>query len=45
MLSGLIIALSLLLPATLLAAEWKMITDPPGAPQTMILLTNGDVMT
>ena len=45
MLSGLIIALSLLLPATLLAAEWKRINDPPAAPQTMLVLTNGDVMT
>lgn len=38
------IALGLLLPTLSVAAEWKRITDPPAAPQNMVLLTNGDVM-
>jgi hypothetical protein len=39
------LALGLLLPIVSIAAEWKRITDPPAAPQTMVLLTNGDIMT
>ena len=39
------IAVGLLLPFLSVAAEWKRITDAPAAPQTMVLLTNGDVMT
>jgi len=39
------IAFGLLLPLMSVAAEWKRITDPPAAPQNMVLLTNGDVMT
>ena len=39
------IALGLLLPTMSVAAEWKRITDPPAAPQNMVVLTNGDVMT
>jgi len=37
--------LTFLLATTGLAAEWQRITDPPAAPQNMLLLTNGDVMT
>src|SRR5689334_18928185 len=33
-----------LLSTTVLAAKWERITDPPAAPQNMVLLTNGDVM-
>jgi hypothetical protein len=39
-----VIVLTFLLE-TALAAEWKRITDPPAAPQNMLLLTNGEVMT
>ena len=39
------LALCLLIPLVSVAAEWKRITDPPAAPQTMVLLTNGEVMT
>ena len=28
----------------MLVAEWERITDAPAAPQNMMLLTNGDVM-
>ena len=38
------VVLFFLLSTAALAAEWKRITDPPAAPQTMLLLTNGDVM-
>ncbi len=40
-----LIVLTFLLTTTALAAEWKRITDPPAAPQTMLLLTNGEIMT
>jgi hypothetical protein len=39
------IVFTCLLSTTALAAEWQRITDPPAAPQNMLLLTNGDVMT
>src|SRR6516165_2384791 len=38
------IALGLLLPVMSVAADWTRITDPPAAPQNMVLLTNGEVM-
>ena len=38
------IVFTILLSTTAVAAEWKRITDPPAAPQTMLVLTNGDVM-
>ena len=39
------IVFTVLLSTAAVAAEWKRINDPPAAPQTMLVLTNGDVMT
>ena len=39
------IVLTALLSTSAFAAEWKRITDPPAVPGTMVLLTNGEVMT
>jgi hypothetical protein len=39
------IALTVLLSTHLIAAEWKQVTNPPSSPGTMVLLTDGEVMT
>ncbi len=39
------IVLTFMLSTAAVAAEWKRIIDPPAAPQTMLVLTNGEVMT